>query len=342
MDSVDAMSDVVAGLRSLAKFAVEDPATYERAVCLTDSIGLLRLIYDNRELFRHISINPTAALRICDAFERVKEVPAPVSSPAAEPTPEPAEPIPEPVEPLPATTRGRRAKPPPIDYVYFISAIPYSGRVKIGRSWDPVRRVDQLKTARDDRLRLSAVIPTHNGNELEDELHRLYSARRTHGEWFTFTHEELDAAVVDALNRAKPYVGDAIQPVESSLQLALVEPTEQRAIGPSLADAPKLVPRGNSASPMIIMGNNVTVNTGAKPMSDAKQRRLERVAAFESWVENNAPGATEPSGAYHARCMNAHPKPHMVIADFTALVEKSTGLRLVRNGRSSVWRDPDA
>lgn len=61
--------------------------------------------------------------------------------------------------------------------------------VKIGRTANVPKRVGEIQ-------RMSAV-PVHllwshpGGHELEAHLHRQFSALRTHGEWFTFTHDAL-------------------------------------------------------------------------------------------------------------------------------------------------------
>jgi hypothetical protein len=67
-----------------------------------------------------------------------------------------------------------------------------SGRVKIGRSQDPVLRLKVLNTSSPEPLRL--VWQTEGGVELEGYLHTVFAARRLNGEWFDFTG--LDAAQV--------------------------------------------------------------------------------------------------------------------------------------------------
>lgn len=59
-----------------------------------------------------------------------------------------------------------------------------SDTVKIGRTTNPRKRLADIQ--RMSPLRLEILWAHPGGHELETNLHRQFSALRTHGEWFTF------------------------------------------------------------------------------------------------------------------------------------------------------------
>lgn len=65
-----------------------------------------------------------------------------------------------------------------------------SGRVKIGVSVNPKKRLAQLQTSHSDILTLLATCP--GGEALERELHGRYFWARTSGEWFDMKSFEFD------------------------------------------------------------------------------------------------------------------------------------------------------
>ena len=77
--------------------------------------------------------------------------------------------------------QGRPERGPGIAGVYFLQSQTL-GLVKIGSANNVARRLDQLRTACPDELRLIAVI---NGDvEAERQLHKKFARLRVRGEWF--------------------------------------------------------------------------------------------------------------------------------------------------------------
>jgi hypothetical protein len=72
------------------------------------------------------------------------------------------------------------------DCVYFVRARTLN-LIKIGFSANPPKRLAALKTACPDDLELLNIIP--GGQNLEQSIHRRFSAQRVRGEWFTPTVE---------------------------------------------------------------------------------------------------------------------------------------------------------
>ncbi|MBW1603574.1 GIY-YIG nuclease family protein [Streptomyces sp. JJ66] len=83
-------------------------------------------------------------------------------------------------------------------WVYAIQQT-LSGRVKIGHSQDPARRLKVLSTSSPEPLRL--VWQTEGGVALEEYLHTVFADRRLNGEWFDFTGLEAEQAVEQAAAR---------------------------------------------------------------------------------------------------------------------------------------------
>lgn len=74
-------------------------------------------------------------------------------------------------------------EPKQVEVVYVLGA-PGSKTVKIGRTTDLRKRQADIQRMSPVALK---VLWTHPGGcELETNLHRQFSALRTHGEWFTF------------------------------------------------------------------------------------------------------------------------------------------------------------
>lgn len=68
--------------------------------------------------------------------------------------------------------------------VVYVLGTPGSSTVKIGRTIDLVKRLADIQ--RMSPVPLHALWTHSGGCELETNLHRQFSALRTHGEWFTF------------------------------------------------------------------------------------------------------------------------------------------------------------
>jgi hypothetical protein len=76
--------------------------------------------------------------------------------------------------------------------IYFIQC-EKTKAVKIGISSDPLKRLGQLQTGSPGKLAILGTIP---GNEAtEANLHRQFSDRRGHGEWFDLSEEEVAGLV---------------------------------------------------------------------------------------------------------------------------------------------------
>ena len=72
-------------------------------------------------------------------------------------------------------------------FVYLMECLS-TGLFKIGRTTDLVSRLKQIQSMSAGRLRI--VQYARGGSELESRLHREFSGKRQHGEWFSF--DELD------------------------------------------------------------------------------------------------------------------------------------------------------
>jgi len=79
------------------------------------------------------------------------------------------------------------------EYVYAIGH-PH-GYVKVGRSINPEKRLDQHQTSSPYRLWLIVQIPTTNSTELESKLHGEFKNRWVTGEWYELTPDEYDILV---------------------------------------------------------------------------------------------------------------------------------------------------
>ena len=81
-----------------------------------------------------------------------------------------------PLQRRPSRRPGKRG------YVYFIGAV--DGPIKIGMSQDPTERLRSLQTGSPVALRLMAVVPSQEPEQLEVLLHARFGSLRMHGEWF--------------------------------------------------------------------------------------------------------------------------------------------------------------
>lgn len=69
------------------------------------------------------------------------------------------------------------------EVVYFIEGIE-SGLIKIGITYSPLRRLQQLQTGATEPLRLLGVVRYDPPEELERDLHDRFDYLRVMGEWF--------------------------------------------------------------------------------------------------------------------------------------------------------------
>ena len=68
----------------------------------------------------------------------------------------------------------------------WVYAIASGAHIKIGRSYDPIRRLSSLQSGSVERLRL--LWSEEGGAGLERFLHDRLASHRVHGEWFDLTH----------------------------------------------------------------------------------------------------------------------------------------------------------
>jgi len=67
-------------------------------------------------------------------------------------------------------------------YIYFIQS--EGGRIKIGQSADPFRRLSDINTHSPVELQLLVTIQVPSMNEFEKLFHEYFAAKRVKGEWF--------------------------------------------------------------------------------------------------------------------------------------------------------------
>jgi hypothetical protein len=90
--------------------------------------------------------------------------------------------------------------------VYFIQG-KCTGRIKIGISKSPRRRISMHQVGSPEELVLLAV--TTGGREMEKALHQRFSGSRVHGEWFECT-EELKSFISSCASMDSPEFDDGI------------------------------------------------------------------------------------------------------------------------------------
>lgn len=81
-------------------------------------------------------------------------------------------------------------------YVYLIEAIGCS-RYKIGRAFNPAKRLNEMQTGSPFELAIVCIIPSDDTIRLESRLHREFAASRVKGEWFELG--DLDIEYIRAL-----------------------------------------------------------------------------------------------------------------------------------------------
>ena len=62
---------------------------------------------------------------------------------------------------------------------------------KIGRTFDPVKRLKQLQTGSGKKLSLVYTLSVKNGVAAERHIHAIFSGQRIQGEWFRFTDNDM-------------------------------------------------------------------------------------------------------------------------------------------------------
>ena len=79
----------------------------------------------------------------------------------------------------------------PAGYVYVIQDIEFSRRYKIGRTTNPDRRINEIRTILPGKSDIVAIVDTQDAPTLEWQLHQRYVAERKHGEWFELSDEQV-------------------------------------------------------------------------------------------------------------------------------------------------------
>ena len=75
-------------------------------------------------------------------------------------------------------------------FVYFL--LDEGGLVKIGRTKDLERRIKSLKNAHPSKCSVLIEISTKDMITLERKYHERFAHKKSHGEWFTLSKQELD------------------------------------------------------------------------------------------------------------------------------------------------------
>ena len=87
-----------------------------------------------------------------------------------------------------ATYNQRRTKTNMAGFIYVLQAGPY---YKIGCSKNVDRRIEQLATLPPFDVELVHTMPTDNMKSTEQDLHRIFNAKRKNGEWFELDEEDV-------------------------------------------------------------------------------------------------------------------------------------------------------
>src|SRR5512146_2055560 len=93
----------------------------------------------------------------------------------------------------------RQVGDPRSSYIYFIQAKD-GGPVKIGWTYNPVRRLKDLQAASPYKLVVRKVVP--GTQRLEHYLHQRYEAYRLEGEWFEVQPDMPGCVHADGLSTA--------------------------------------------------------------------------------------------------------------------------------------------
>lgn len=76
-----------------------------------------------------------------------------------------------------------------VGYVYILYS--KSGHYKIGKSVDPFNRANTIGTQMPFPVHLIYAAKVSDADGIERFLHRIFRFSRVHGEWFTFTRDNL-------------------------------------------------------------------------------------------------------------------------------------------------------
>lgn len=76
-------------------------------------------------------------------------------------------------------------------FIYVISNNNHA--IKIGHSYDPFKRLRQLQTGNDSKLKLLLIVEADK--HLERRLHKMFFFHKRCGEWFNVTPELLDVII---------------------------------------------------------------------------------------------------------------------------------------------------
>lgn len=96
------------------------------------------------------------------------------------------------IKPYVSAVDAREERRKKISYTYFIQS-GEGGNIKIGRAFDPQKRLHDLQCGSGKKLILLATI---EGGAKEHELHVKFKQHRTHGEWFA-PHPDLLAFIAN-------------------------------------------------------------------------------------------------------------------------------------------------
>ncbi|SIP85791.1 Bacteriophage T5 orf 172 domain-containing with Zinc finger domain [Pacmanvirus A23] len=80
-------------------------------------------------------------------------------------------------------------------YIYFIIEMPFNGRVKIGMSKNPIKRLKTLQTGNPNKLFIYHLFESHDYKVLERSMHDICKDLKLLGEWFEISELELSSLV---------------------------------------------------------------------------------------------------------------------------------------------------
>jgi hypothetical protein len=90
-------------------------------------------------------------------------------------------------------------------YVYLIGSRKF-GWYKIGKSSRPSIRVSELGILLPFRIEIIAIWKSPNHHELEHSLHESHSKQRINGEWFSFSHNQLNSLIAEMYEMQSPII----------------------------------------------------------------------------------------------------------------------------------------
>ena len=82
-----------------------------------------------------------------------------------------------------------------IGYVYFITEMPFSNKIKIGMSKNPIDRLKQLQTGNPQKLVIYHTVESTDYKRLEKTMHDICKDLNILGEWFEINESQLTGII---------------------------------------------------------------------------------------------------------------------------------------------------